>query len=301
MADAEIPDDRLRSTFSSRLAPRASRLDDAVERCLEVLRAEPAGLLTDIDGTISQIAATPEEAVVVEPARGALLRLNRHLELVGVVTGRSVASGEGLVKVSGLTYVGNHGLERLRDGETWHNPIAVANEDGIRTALIELGDVARAAGLADGVLVEDKRLSGSVHYRLTTDPKAARDVLLPAAQAAAERHRLRVTEGRLVIEIRPVVQVNKGTAVADLVAECGLRAMVFLGDDLTDVDAFLAVRSLRAEGTIAGLTVGVLAPETAEAVLAASDVTVPNVEACVQLLVSLADRLDAMGGGTRAD
>jgi trehalose 6-phosphate phosphatase len=263
---------------------------------LEVLSHEPAGLLTDIDGTVSQIAPTPDEAVVAQPARDALNRLCGQLALTGVVTGRSAAAGESLVRVSGLTYVGNHGMERKRGDVVWQNPDAVANSDAVRAALIELGDVARDAGLADGVVVEDKRLSGSVHYRLTPDPDAARSVLLPAALAAASRHGLRVTEGRMVIELRPLVQINKGTAVAELIAENGLRSMVFLGDDITDVDAFLQVRALRDAGTIAGLTVGVVAPETHGDVLSASDVTVPGVEACVELLTSIADRLDGKRG-----
>lgn len=265
---------------------------DALSRCLEVLANEPAGLLTDIDGTVSRIAATPDEAVVDQPAKDALHRLCGHLELVGVVTGRSAASGESLVKVPGLTYVGNHGLERKRADAVWHHPFAVASSDAVREALIDLGDVAREAGLADGVVVEDKRLSGSVHYRLTPDPEGARGVLLPAALAAAARHGLRVTEGRMVIELRPLVQINKGTAVEDLVAEHGLRSMIFLGDDITDIDAFLKVRALRDAGTIAGLTVGVVAPDTHGDVLSASDVTVPGVEACVALLGAIADRLD---------
>lgn len=264
----------------------------AVDRCLEVLSHEPAGLLTDIDGTVSQIAPTPEEAVVVQPARDALNRLCGQLALAGVVTGRSAAAGESLVKVPGLTYVGNHGLERKRGEVVWHHPDAIASSDAVRTALIELGDVAREAGLADGVVVEDKRLSGSVHYRLTPDPDVARSVLMPAALDSAARHGLRVTEGRMVIELRPLVQINKGTAVADLVVEHGLRSMVFLGDDITDVDAFLKVRALRDAGAIAGLTVGVVAPETHGDVLSASDVTVPGVEACVALLGAIADRLE---------
>ena len=268
----------------------------AVDRCLVVLSHEPAGLLTDVDGTVSQIAPTPEQAVVAQPARDALNRLCGHLALVGVVTGRSAAAGESLVKVPGLIYVGNHGLERSRGDVVWHHPDAVASSDSVRQALVELGDVARDAGLADGVVVEDKRLSGSVHYRLTPDPEAARSVLLPAALAAAARNGLRVTEGRMVIELRPLVQINKGTAVADLIAEHGLRSMVFLGDDITDVDAFLKVRALRDAGTIAGLTVGVVAPDTHGDVLSASDVTVPGVEACVALLTSIADRLDEKKG-----
>src|SRR5688500_14534441 len=132
----------------SSLAEDAGRA--ALDRCLDVVRAAPAGLLTDIDGTISQIAPRPEEAIVAEPARQALRRLGRQLAVVGVVTGRSAAAGEALVKVPGLTYVGNHGLEWTRAGATWHHPAAEASADDVRSALVEIAERLRDAGLDDG-------------------------------------------------------------------------------------------------------------------------------------------------------
>ena len=280
--------------------PTDKRSQEAFERCLAILGHEPAALVTDIDGTVSEIAPRPEEATVPEPARDALHRLNRHLACVGVVTGRSAAAAATLVKVPGLTYVGNHGLERLHGDAIWHHPQAEASAKAIGSALVEIAEIARAAGIEDGILAEDKHLSASVHYRLAPDPETARSVLLGAAEEVAARHGLRVTEGRFVVEIRPQVRVHKGTAIETLVTERGLKGVVFLGDDVTDVDAFNAVWSLRELGAIAGLTVGVLAAETADAVLAASDVLVPDVGACVDLLVALADRLEEVHETTGA-
>lgn len=264
----------------------------ALARCLELFRAAPAGLLTDIDGTISEIAPRPEEAIVAEPARDALSRLSRRLAVVGVVTGRGAAAGAALVKAPGLIYVGNHGLEWIKGDATWHHPAAEASADEVRSALVEIAERLRGAGLDAGTLFEDKHLSGSIHYRLAPEPEATRGALLAAAAQAAERRGLLVTEGRLVVEIRPMVRINKGSAIDALVAEHGLQAVVFLGDDVTDVDAFLAVRALRDRGVCLGLNVGVLSAETPESVLAAVDVTVASVAACVELLVSLADRCD---------
>jgi trehalose 6-phosphate phosphatase len=283
-------------TTSEATSKPSRTISEALHRCLAVLAVPPAALLTDIDGTISQIAPTPEEAVVAEPARDALNRMAHRLALVGAVTGRSAAAGASLVNVPGLTYVGNHGLERLVGTTSWRHPVAVAGAEAIRSALVEVGEVATAAGIADGLLFEDKDLSGSIHYRLSQDPEAARAILVRTATSAAEARGLRVTEGRLVIELRPMLAVNKGTAIADLVAEHGLRGVVFFGDDVTDVDAFVRLRALREEAVVAAVTVGVVGAETPLVVTESSDLTVFGVGTCIELMQGIADHLDALEG-----
>ena len=262
-------------------------------RCLETLRRAPAGLVTDIDGTISVIAATPDEARVEAAAAAALRRLAARLALVAVVSGRAAAAGRAMVGLDELLYVGNHGMERLYRGVTRTHQGAAAGAGGLAAALAEVEAGARASGADDGLLLENKVLSGTVHYRLASDPEAARAALLPLAAAAAERHGLVVTEGRLIVELRPRVRVNKGTALVDLVAEHRLRGVVFLGDDLTDVDGFVALRTLREAGEVAALRVGVLAAETPQRVREEIDAAVPGVAACAALLEAVADGLDA--------
>ncbi|MCC6792832.1 MAG: hypothetical protein IT336_14165, partial [Thermomicrobiales bacterium] len=83
--------------------------------------------------------------------------------------------------------------------------------------------------------------------------------------------------------------INKGTALASVVERNGLKSLIFLGDDVTDIDAFGMLARLRDEGRIGGLNVAVIAPETSSQVAAAADVTVPGVECCVQLLTALAE------------
>ena len=266
---------------------------EVVDRCLATLRQVPAGLVTDIDGTISAIAPTPAEAVVDEQARQALRRLAERLALVAVISGRAAAAGAAMVGLPEITYVGNHGMERSLRGVPWAHPGAAASAQAVAAALAEVATAAQAAGHGDGVIVEDKRLSGTVHYRLAPDPEAARAVLLPLAVAAAARHGLVVTEGRLIVELRPNIVVNKGTAIVDLVAEHRLRGVVFLGDDLTDVDGFVALRTLREAGEVATLRVGVLGAETHPRVLEEIDVAVRGVPACAALLAAVADGLEA--------
>ena len=279
------------------LQPHAAGPGDAqsetVDRCIEVLSSSPAGLITDIDGTISVMAATPAEAVVTEPARSALRRLAERLAFVGVVTGRSASVGEVLVGVPGLLYIGNHGTERRHNGRSEIHPEAAASAEKLSQALTEVYERVNAVGAGTELVVEDKGLSGSIHYRLAPDPERARAILVEIANEVAAAAGLLVSEGRLVVELRPRVHVNKGTALVDLVHEHRLKGVVFLGDDLTDVDAFRAVRQLREAGDIDGLRVGVLAPETQPEVLAEADVTVPSVQACIALLHAIAERLPA--------
>ena len=126
---------------------------------------------------------------------------------------------------------------------------------------------------------------------------AAAALLEPLAGAAAERHGLRVTPGRMIFEIRPALAVNKGTAIRELARDLGLRGIVFFGDDVTDVDAFRALREMREAGEAATLRVGVLGPETAPAVRAETDLTVDGVPACAATLLALAARLSEEHAG----
>lgn len=171
------------------------------------------------------------------------------------------------------------------------HPEALASAATLGQALRGIYDRASTLGAGQGLVVEDKGLSGSIHYRLAPWPDQARAVLVELANEVAAEAGLLVTEGRLVVELRPRLRVNKGTALVDLIREHNLRGVVFLGDDLTDVDAFRAVRELRDAGEVDGVRVGVLAPETQPQVLAETDVTVHGVHACVELLQEIAERL----------
>ncbi|MGI9254289.1 MAG: trehalose-phosphatase, partial [Thermomicrobiales bacterium] len=127
-----------------------------------------------------------------------------------------------------------------------------------------------------------------VHYRLSPDHTAARALLLPVVEEAAARHGLKMTEGRAILELRPPIEVNKGSAVADLIAERGLRGAIFLGDDVTDVDAFAALRDARERDGIASLSIAVLGPETPARVAETADAAVDGVPGVAALLAALA-------------
>ncbi|HEX2282000.1 MAG TPA: trehalose-phosphatase [Thermomicrobiales bacterium] len=276
------------ASASDQLTPEA---DAVVAACLKVLRQKPSAVVTDIDGTVSPIAATPAEAMVDPGAKAALALLAERLTAVAVVSGRAPQDGEAMVGLPELIYVGNHGLERIARGTSWTHPVAAAAQPAIATALAEIESAAREAADVPWLLVENKGVTGTIHYRLAPDQMAAAALLEPVARAAAERHGLRLTLGRMIFEVRPALAVNKGTAIRDLAQDLGLRGIVFFGDDVTDVDAFRALRELREAGEAATLRVGVLGPDTSPAVLAEIDTHVDGVPACAATLIALAARL----------
>jgi trehalose 6-phosphate phosphatase len=266
-------------------------VEAVVAACMEVLRQAPSAVVTDIDGTVSAIAPTPAEAMVDPGAKAALALLAERLTAVAVVSGRAPQDGVAMVGLPELIYVGNHGLERIARGTPWTHPVAAAAQPAIAAALAEIEIAARAAADVPWLLIENKGVTGTVHYRLAPDQIAAAALLEPLARAAADRHGLRLTSGRMIFEVRPALAVNKGTAIRELAQDLDLRGIVFFGDDVTDVDAFRALRELREAGEAATLRVGVLGPDTSPAVLAEIDMSVVGVPACAATLIALAARL----------
>ena len=277
------------------MASSSDALDPEVEAvvaaCMDVLRQTPSAVVTDIDGTVSAIAPTPAEAMVDPGAKAALALLAERLAAVAVVSGRAPQDGAAMVGLPELIYVGNHGLERIARGTPWTHPVAAAAEPSIAAALAEIESAARSVADVPWLLIENKGVTGTVHYRLAPDQIAAAALLAPRARSAADRHGLRLTLGRMIFEVRPALAVNKGTAIRELAQDLGLRGIVFFGDDVTDVDAFRALRELREAGKAATLRVGVLGPDTSPAVLAEIDLSVVGVPACAATLIALAARL----------
>jgi trehalose 6-phosphate phosphatase len=250
---------------------------------VELLSGPRAGLVTDIDGTISPIVARPEDAYVLPEAREALSGLKDVLDLVAVVTGRSVVDARAMVGVDGLIYVGNHGLEVL--GSNGPEVVPEARPWVQRLAAV-LDDVARrieADGIT-GVIVENKGVTASLHYRLAPDPDAARPRLLEIVAECALTSGLRLEEGRRVINLLPPLTVTKGSAVTWLVREHGLERMLYLGDDVTDAHAFRALEVLRQTSQVKTLGIGVIEPETPPLVRELADAALPSVTAVAALL-----------------
>lgn len=231
--------------------PPAPSLSRALELARDALAAEPSGILTDFDGTLSPIVADPALARLVEGAHGALARLAEQLSVVAVVTGRAALDARRLTGVPGLLIVGNHGTEWLPpDAE---EPVAAPRMEDVGSRLDRA--LARLPQL-EGVVLEHKGLSAAIHYRGAPDPTAARRAIV-AALGEVGADGLELRHGRMAVELRATGAGDKGTAARSLVDRHRLRGVVVLGDDVTDLDMFRAVTDLRSAGRIRGLVVGV--------------------------------------------
>jgi trehalose-phosphatase len=219
-------------------------------------------ILLDVDGTLAPIRARPEDAHVPEEARAEVARLFGRYALVACISGRTGEDARRMVGVEGPRYVGSHGLELAPEADRWRDEIH-----------------AFAAGV--DWPVEDKGLTVSFHYRQAQDEHAALEYLEEVADKARVAG-LVPRFGRKVLEIRPPVHADKGTAVSELLAEAGLERALYAGDDTTDVDAFRALESLEL-----GIRVAVSSDEAPEDLVRSADIVVDSPAELLDLLKRL--------------
>lgn len=249
------------------------------------LDGRPLMLLLDIDGTLSPIAPRPDVAIVPAATQRVLSELSRSHDVhVAVISGRSVRDARRLVGVDGLWTIGNHGFE-------------VAPPDqppSVRDDVLQFADRVRAAGAraialgerVPGVVVEDKRWTLSVHYRLAEPaavPQLADDV-----HAIARDFGLVVTHGKKIFELRPPIEIDKGSAAVELADSLGAlgdgASLLAAGDDRTDEDMFRALRARMPS------CVTVRVGEDASAQETAAEFRIPDPAAMRELLEILRSR-----------
>lgn len=209
---------------------------------LRAARAAAGTLLLglDFDGTLAPIVPRPEDAALAPGLRPLLARLAaRDDTRVALISGRGLRDLIARVRLDGLYYAGNHGLEI-------EGPSVTRVHEAAADARAALESLSRQlhAELApiDGVIVEDKGLTLSVHYRLVDSAADAERVRQAVERHGRSTQSLRITSGKKVFEIRPDVDWDKGRALRflreTLRASDGAAPAVFIGDDRTDEDAF---------------------------------------------------------------
>jgi trehalose 6-phosphate phosphatase len=189
-----------------------------------------AAILLDVDGVLAPIVPRPEDASVPEETRRELRRLHGRYALVACVSGRPGEDARRVVGVDEL--VGEHGLELEPEAEAWAGRLADFAEETREWP------------------VERKRLTLSYHWRTAPDEDQAVATLERIARSARDAG-LVARWGRKVLELRPPLAANKGTAVRLLLERAGLRRAFYAGDDTTDLDAFRALDGLEVAARIA--------------------------------------------------
>jgi trehalose-phosphatase len=228
------------------------------------LSGSPLVLLLDIDGTLSPIAPRPADAVLPPPTQRVLDELARSPGVQVVAnTGRSALDARRLVALDDVWIIGNHGIEVLAPtaGATVRADVARFS-DKIAAASSRLAQISRAH---PGVILEDKRWTLSLHYRL------AERHLIPELRARVDAiaadFGLRVTHGKEVFELRPPVAIDKGTAAVELARQLGAleprASLLCAGDDRTDEDMFRALRHAQPRCVTVRVTDAAASHETA--------------------------------------
>jgi trehalose 6-phosphate phosphatase len=247
-------------------------------------------IVSDFDGTLAEGSRDPAAATIVPLARRALRRLARIERLrpdrlaVAILTGRAVPDAATRVRVGGIRYLGDHGLQtgtypRGRAAERVVATVVAGHEASIEPAAVLADRVPRLLGSPSWLYVERKGPSVAFHVRQAEDRAAARAAVEAAIEAVDRElppHDLAHYRGRLVVDLRPRTAGGKREALERLLDELRPTAAIAFGDDLSDVDAFAVLRARREAGELDALAVGVTGPhgtpdevrDTADLVLA---------------------------------
>ena len=246
---------------------------DHLDLIEEALRHSPFGLITDVDGTISKTAPTPQQAKVSPLCHHYLSILCNHLALVAAISGRPAAEVKKMVKINGMVYIGNHGLERWSKGHTELAKDAQDYSEVTKAAIEELTPLLSMKGIR----IEDKRITATIHYRLCREPKSVERDILTAVKNSPCARRLRIIQERMAIDLLPPVNLDKGTATLDLIREHNLQGGIYLGDDLTDIYAFRAIHAASRDLDFQGFAIGITGLEMPEGLEAEADFTLNGV------------------------
>lgn len=207
------------------------------------LSGTPCLILLDVDGTLAPIVDRHDQAAVPPATQRAVATLvSRPGVHVALVSGRSVADARRMVGVERVWAVGNHGSETMTpDGNLEVDARVAEYQPAIAKVASTLEPL---IAMVPGVVLENKTWTLSIHFRLADPGVVPR--LRGAITELARRHSLRVMEGKMIFEVRPPVQVDKGTAVLGLADKLGGLAdsasVLFIGDDTTDEDGFRVLR-----------------------------------------------------------
>jgi len=235
-----------------------------LNRLKEMLGGRGVLLFLDYDGTLAPIVKTPDKADIPRKTMAALERLsdNRYCR-VAVISGRALKDVKRKIGLKGIVYAGNHGLEMEGPGVKFRIPVSL----GYRITLKKIKSLLKK-GLSKiaGVIVEDKGLTLSVHYRLADkkNERLLKAIFYDALSYYIIGNKIKVKPGKKVLEIRPPLEWNKGEIVMWLLARARHLPQwkdsipVYIGDDITDEDAFMALKDI-------GLTIFVGSPKNSNA------------------------------------
>jgi trehalose 6-phosphate phosphatase len=261
-----------------------------LDALLRPLKADPAhsAVLLDVDGVLAPIVQHPDDAHVPETTRRPLIEVAKRFGVVACVSGRRASDARRIVALGSIAYLGSHGSEVLQPGsiapvldrelQAWTRRVQAFTREAFDEDLRRLR-----------VRLEDKEAIAAFHWRGVPDEEEA-EAAVRAVARAAEDAGFVAHWGRKVLEIRPPVRVDKGAGIVDLLRDRDLAAAVYVGDDVTDLDAFRGLTELVERGRLGhAVRVGVRSEEGPRALADEADAMVDGTDGVRELLQSLLD------------
>jgi len=220
-------------------------------------------IFLDYDGTLTPIAEKPGYALITKRAKNLLSELSETPRCkLAIISGRSLKDVTRMVGLDNIIYAGNHGLELKGPQVRFKSPLTPKH----RAVLENINRLLRGKLRSiKGVLIENKGLSLSVHYRLVSPENRplVKNVFRQAMSAHLQRNEIRIRQGKMVLEVCPPVEWDKGRTVLWLLQNVAFSnnapvMPIYIGDDLTDEDAFKLLKD-------SGLTIFVGRPKKSHA------------------------------------
>jgi alpha,alpha-trehalase len=221
--------------------PLPSALED-FERISRQAEGKRIAVFLDYDGTLTPIVETPDRAVMQEDMREAVMELSRHCPL-GIISGRDLKDVQDKVRIDSIVYAGSHGFDIA-------GPKGLQVENTVGEEFLPvLGkaekELSRKLGSIQGLLVERKKFAIAIHYRLV-DPGRVEGVAKVVDEVVAGHPELRKAYGKKIFELQPQMDWHKGKALLALLRTLKLDGgdvlPFYIGDDVTDEDAFRALK-----------------------------------------------------------
>lgn len=199
-------------------------------------------LFLDFDGTLSPIVDNPVNAAIPDDISLWLKRLLQNKKIkIGIITGRSMEDVRKRVGLKGVIYAANHGMEVyyngrfiLKKGRAYKRPLSLIAER-----------LMKELSVIPDIYVENKGLSVAVHFRRVRKDyhRKIKDMVRATIGPWLKKYGLQITRGKMLMEVRPSLHWNKGKAVLWIWRRIAPGYVPFyIGDDVTDEDAFSALR-----------------------------------------------------------
>jgi len=207
-------------------------------------------IFLDFDGTLTPIVSSPEKAILGEKAKDILKKLANHQRCqVVIVSGRPLSNIKKLIGIKNIIYAGSHGFEFGNLQKNFEIPISNKYTTLLRSLKKKI--VKNFANIP-GVLIEEKKLSLSLHYRLVSkeDVRVVMNMFYDITDIHKKQGELTIMEGTKTLEILPPLSWNKGNIVSlSLALSCTILKNnkiipIYIGDDVTDENAFLALKNI---------------------------------------------------------